>query len=411
VGLWGAFWGGIVDTLSMNSSTFVVRSSLGFFLAFGLGLKGMPGILSSFNSTPAGTTAYLMASEGCGGSAVLKNIARFQGTAGGTIFGQLIRATAISCNLQGQICGALSVFIVEFFAMFLYFSSESYGYVGVLLGAYGAEHLMMDCSTGESGLDVYGVILQQFLAISSVTIADLLVGNVSSSTLAVKSYCSMTDAIGESLKDFLCLKVDASDGEDIPLVHSHRHEILAHNAAMAVQGKEAELEPRWARTPWRMDLWQHLEKSTLKIGEGMVAIEYTVSEGTSGPEARKTIMNSPSMQSVSEMFFYRAQSVFMLAEKLMMHESMATFEVPKSMMQDFLKQRAASINDKLEEILEQVNQGSEHKASGEPVATLGEDVMCAVGVVLLSMEDMMKHLNNIEDQIFTSPEFVQSKLL
>jgi len=41
---------------------------------------GMPGIMRPYSATAAGTTAYLMASQGKGGSAILKNLARFQGT-------------------------------------------------------------------------------------------------------------------------------------------------------------------------------------------------------------------------------------------------------------------------------------------------------------------------------------------
>merc|ERR1719336_2454416 len=98
-------------------SGFFVRSALGFYLAFLIGWWGLPGILSRFNSTPAGTTAYLMAASGQAGSAIVKNIARFQGTAGGTLIGQLAWTTLVSCALWGGILGTLAVGVTNFFCM------------------------------------------------------------------------------------------------------------------------------------------------------------------------------------------------------------------------------------------------------------------------------------------------------
>merc|ERR1719229_1640681 len=99
--------------------------------------------MKPYSSTAAGTTAYLMAAEGKGGSAIMKNVARFQGTGGGTIIGQLLFTTTMTCAWYGSIIGFS---VVTFFAFYLYFSSPSFGYVGLLLAAYGAEHLLLGCS-------------------------------------------------------------------------------------------------------------------------------------------------------------------------------------------------------------------------------------------------------------------------
>eukprot|EP00418_Pyrodinium_bahamense_P037241 CAMPEP_0179208274 /NCGR_PEP_ID=MMETSP0796-20121207/103867_1 /TAXON_ID=73915 /ORGANISM="Pyrodinium bahamense, Strain pbaha01" /LENGTH=1072 /DNA_ID=CAMNT_0020913223 /DNA_START=59 /DNA_END=3274 /DNA_ORIENTATION=+ len=406
-GLFQAFIEGVADLFNFMPLTWIVRSSFSFFLAFALGWNGMPGILDPFNSTPAATTAFLAASEGRGGSAIMKNIARFQGTAGGTLLGQLVWSCFIFCNLWGQVFGVMGMVLLEFFSIYLYFASKNFDYVGALMGAYGAQHMMLDCDKGESASDIYGVILQQFLAIVSVTIADLLIGNVSSGTLAVQAYCKMTDVIGQSLKDFLCLTLDSDERKDIPDIQIHRKEILTHFAEMNLQGSEAPLEPRWYRTPWRADLWSLLSDRTFAIADKMAVIEHAASEGSRGGAARSAIVNSKSMREASGDFFHRAESVFLLAEKLLMHESKAPFDVPKAMMQTLLKQTAASLETRLPEIVKEVNEMlPESGKRPESVANLSQDDTCQVGATLLMMEGMMQSLNKIEDALFTSRELL-----
>uniref|UniRef100_A0A7S1QZD0 Uncharacterized protein n=1 Tax=Alexandrium catenella TaxID=2925 RepID=A0A7S1QZD0_ALECA len=405
IGLIGAFAAGIWDTLRFNSAAYVVRSTLGFFLAFGVGLHGIKGILDPYNSTPAGTTAYLMASEGRGGSAILKNIARFQGTGGGTLLGQLLFCALVSCTWRGEVMGVLSVAMLEFFSMYLSFASQSFGYVGALLGAYGAQHLMIKCDEGESYEAVYGVMLQQFLAILAVTIADLCVGNVSSATLAVQAYCRMSDAIGQSLKEFLCLHLDSAERAELPPPKSHRKEVLEHYANVAAQGSEAPLEPRWYRTPWRTHLWSKMETYTFSIGDQMAVLEYAALEGHNGGGARLTVINSKTTREASENVFHRAQSVFLLCEKLMMHENNAPFELPKSLLSGLLRQQEMKLANQLEDILKEVNEGiKETDKKKEEVTTLAKDDTCQVGTYLAMLSFMMININRIEDALFTTRE-------
>lgn len=409
-GLVRALWDGVKDTLTFMSPAYAVRSSFGFFLAFAIGLRGIEGMLTPWNSTPAGTTAYLMASEGKGGSAILKNIARFQGTAGGTLLGQLIFCAMVSCTVRGEVCGLLAVTVLEFLSMYLYFASSSFGYVGLLLGAFGASHLLISCDSGESSEEVYGVMLQQFLAILSVTIADLCIGNVSSATLAVQAYCKMSDAIGQSLKEFLCLHLDSGERSDIPPAKSHRKEVLAHYANVDAQGHEAPLEPRWYRTPWRGTLWNKMEKFTLAISDQMAVMEYAALEGHAGGGARRATVDSANMREASDAVFHRAQSVFLLCEKLMMHENNAPFDLPKPLLKGLLSQKSLNLESRLPDILKDVNELLKHSDEDkEPLEKLTQDDSCQVGTYLLMLDYLMKNLNKIEDALFTSRELLLNK--
>ncbi|CAK0911531.1 unnamed protein product [Prorocentrum cordatum] len=81
------------------------RIVLAFTGAFMIGRFGIPDIMSNYTSTPASTTAFLLAFDVLGGSAFKYKFVRLQGLAVGTVLGQLVYAMLIRCNFWGALWG------------------------------------------------------------------------------------------------------------------------------------------------------------------------------------------------------------------------------------------------------------------------------------------------------------------
>merc|ERR1719436_1382543 len=115
----------------------------------------------------------------------------------------------MTCAWYGSIIGFSVVVIYEFFAFYLYFSSQSFGYVGLLLAAYGAEHMILGCSSQDTPGGVYNTIVDQTLAILCVTAGDLIIGNRSSGHLAAEALFCTTSMLEGSMRTIF--GVDARD--------------------------------------------------------------------------------------------------------------------------------------------------------------------------------------------------------
>jgi len=426
-GILSSLYTGMMDMMEFTGWGFTMRSSIGFFLAFFVGYHGLADIILPFNGTPAGTTAYLMASDGAAGSAIMKNIARFQGTAGGSLLGQLIWGTVVWCSIWGTIGGVAAMFIFEYLSMFLYFSSVNFGYVGVLLGAYGAEHLMVGCqSGGDSAANVYSVMQEQMLAIVAVTIGDLLVGNTSPGIAATQTFYSMTETIQSGLREFFCLDRSSEvllvgDGDIrqktksksyygfavIKDVEFHRDSILGDYSMANFIGHEAPLEPRWYRTAWRENLWDAVVESSFKAGSALSVMEYAVWEGASRGLARRAMIVSGTMEANANRLLDRANKVFLLSQKMLTHENEGPLEVSAALTEKMMQESRLELTDgDAEKIISEVMGTLEVP---DKLASLSEDDACQLAVVIQMMRNTMMNINQIQDKLFCQPELLAAK--
>lgn len=413
VGLFQGLFEGTGAVFSWMNAAFYVRGSFAFFLAFAVGYRGLNGVLDSYTGTPAGTTAFLMASQGKGGSAILKNIARFQGTAGGTLLGQLIWGVAVTGNCFAGL--AVAMVGLVFFSMFLCFSSPSFGYVGVLFAAYGGEHLMLDPgvnSVEDDQASVYGTIVQQFLAILAVTISDLVVGNVSSGTLAVEASCALTDTVEDAFRELVCVEEDEDDSlggkKDIKDIKNHRALVQQYYATAVGHAAEAVLEPRWYRTAWRAELWENFARIIFVIADKVTIMEYILEEGEM---ARKALVESKSMDKACKVFLLRSREIVLLTQKLLVHESEAPFGMPKKVMQGLLQQQALDLRSDMDNILKEALENMpEVDIARGPMDMLTKRAGCQVAAVLMLFEGLMQNVNQLEQELFAAPELLLNRL-
>jgi len=306
----------------------------------------MPGgLMGAYDSVPAGTTAYLMAAEGKGGSALMKNIARFQGVGGGTIGGQLLFNAFISCAWYSGFIGFVIMVISVFFSLYLYYSSANFGYVGLLCASYFAQHMMQSCGALQEDASVYTAIIEQTMAIICVTVGDMLIGNKSSGKLAADALFTCTGILESNLRqifgleahDLAVSKTDRKSGllarlqgADLNAEHDKSREVIDGKFMEAKSvGDEAPLEPRWYRMPFKENLWDNLMTNGGNIATKVKVMEYAiincekarVKTKSSSPSPMEHLVQSENLASGLDYTMEYWKRVFDFARTLMNHET------------------------------------------------------------------------------------------
>jgi len=423
-GILKSCFNGVKDTLAFNSLNFIMRTSVGFFGAWVIGYFGMPGgIMAPYSSTAAGTTAYLMAAEGKGGSAIMKNVARFQGTGGGTIIGQLLFTTMMTCAWWGSIIGFVVVVIYEFFAFYLYFSSQSFGYVGLLLAAYGAEHLIMGCSSQDTPGGVYNTIVDQTLAILCVTAGDLIIGNRSSGHLAAEALFTMTNILEGAMRELFgigtrdlstprdkrhCAIIDRCTDQGTAAVHdAHKIEIQSKYMQADSIGSEAPLEPRFYRMPFKQELWDTLIKCGGQIGIKLCCMEYAIVDAEARKEkggkhaAVDAVISTQTLGKVVDETMARWEKVFTLAETLMLHETNDKLTNLGKSCKALLKEPMDRLDSNLKDIVQEISQALPPTTSKDSI--LADDI-CLASVLVMMMSGIIDRINTMEEVCFKDPD-------
>uniref|UniRef100_A0A7S4QJC7 Uncharacterized protein n=1 Tax=Alexandrium monilatum TaxID=311494 RepID=A0A7S4QJC7_9DINO len=387
------------------------------------------------SSTAAGTTAYLMAAEGKGGSALLKNVARFQGTAGGTIIGQLLYSTVMSCTAIGVTISFSVVTVFEFFAFFLYLSSASYGYVGLLFAAYGAMHLVLDCdSSANSSASVYTTIIDQTMAIIFVSLADLIVQNESAGANAAKTYLSMSKTLIQAIStlfgvDLMVTNVGFGMSEDFSSwflggeamlknmrrmlgrstdvkSFSNREPLNTNYAKAMDMGNEAPLEPRFFRTPFNEELFRGTMRGMSNMSTQTIICEHALhdcakSSGKDPNQTLKAMNDSVLLRESATMIVKRANLVLPVANEILKRENLATLNVDirRVNKMDFL-----SMDDQMDGIINEIIKELPHPTDSKVQSSLVDEDYCLVAVSLLMLACIAEDINKVAACCFETPD-------
>jgi hypothetical protein len=334
--LWKAMQSGVaswVDKETLCTVSHVRESArilLAFVLAFYIGRVGIRGVMSDYSSTPAGVTVFLLAFDHRGNSTFIKKFARFQGVCVGTLLGQIIFATLFRCSPGGAVAGFIVVCVFEFFAFYFYFTSEHFWYTGLLIATFGAQQMLSSCSgVDDSPWQVYQALLDQVVAILCVIFSDLLLAPPSPSRLAVKALAEASELIDRAASELLF------PGET-SAISTSREPIMAKLIAATELGTEAALEPRFARTPWREELWNVLVHRSFKLAKKLVLMEYIAAKHVNierndqdepvdeVSDVRRSaivrLLRCPAVQRAAKEFQIFRDQIMALGQELMLHE-------------------------------------------------------------------------------------------
>lgn len=218
-----------------------VRNGISILLAFAIGWHGVAGrMILSFNPAIASTVSVLLSQFV--GTALVNNLNRLQGVVLGLIVGQVAYALLGWCTLWGHLSMGVTLLVWELCSLFVYYHSEQYSTVGLLLAVFGASGMLQGCSE-----DIFDP-RNSFYAIINCTAAIFVMGFVDVvltpkrvSDMARDDYAAIFDPLADGLKRICDPEVKVID---------QKHDILAQIRAAAQLGREAANEPRYWRVAW-----------------------------------------------------------------------------------------------------------------------------------------------------------------
>jgi len=401
---WQAFKTRARETFVCNDWDFALRNCGAFLVAFVLGYTGIHGsgakkgfwAVAPFDSTIAGTTAYLMAAEGKGGSALAKNVGRFLGTGGGTLLGTMAFHIGVDCTWHGTLVGMVALLALQFFSFHLYFNSSQFGYVGLLLAAYGGQNLLVPCGSEMTEASILNIIANQFYAIIAVTVAELLLPNAKSSDLASSSFADGNKAIIASWRVYLGISSD-------PVSSLKDKNTLGMLEEVRGLGKEASIEPRMVRTPWRDDFWGKVLEPMWSMGEALHLLTSRSIVSVASP-VREALAASDEVKQKGEALALTAEESFAMAVKVLRHDTVQPFDIPEDVIARLLEDKRP-LSDSMSSMKGVIKQRLAGRVKGRTaVENATEDVICQAAMTLRLLEKILDSFGRLEDAIVGLPE-------
>lgn len=236
----GAFAPGINN--SPANLNYVLRGWISVMVAFYIGYNGVAGkMIKNYNAALASTICVLL-SKSLGG-AVANNLKRLQGVVLGTVIGQVAYALLAWCVWWGYLSVGTWVFVWSLVTLYMYYHSENYSTVGLLLAIFSNSSLLQGCSDEIFDPTVaYNGIINTVSGITIMGVFDMVLSPDRASNMAMESYANASEPLIAMADELLDAKVTTL----APRKGAIRGLISAANAL----NNEASLEPRYWRGDW-----------------------------------------------------------------------------------------------------------------------------------------------------------------
>jgi hypothetical protein len=218
-----------------------------------------------YNASLAGTVAVLLSKFA--GSAMTKNLSRLQGVVIGIVLGNLLYAFLGWCYWWGHLLVAIALYSWTLMGLFLYFHSEQYSTVGLLLVVFGAQALLRPCANSDTDPSGHSLIVNVTVAIVIMTIVDLVFAQERASDLTIKA---LKDAVATQTNNMNML---FGEKTQIP---ARAGGMLAKIGTAQSLGSEAQQEPRYWRIAWANSRFNQGIACLGKVRSCMMSIETAV---------------------------------------------------------------------------------------------------------------------------------------
>jgi len=393
------------DFKSWDANLNILKLLATFTLCFMIGRIGIGSkvkFVPAFNATPAGTVAYLIFQGGDQAAALKKNMDRFMGVAFGSMLGTLAVGTCGS--LLGYLgwYGSCVLFLVIYFAfellaLFVYFSSPTFFYVGLMFSCFFATSALRPFDDLMAlGKSDYQNILSQLLAILIATLMDLLADK------------SLSIRATTNLEKFLMIADEAFTS--YPLSRRKtlelRKEGLTHLRAAATDGAEAAREPRCLGVPWRQDLWSRVLKICCETWQCLTIVSTTENPIT---DQEKSLRASVEVLNRSSTFNQELQNLrnrHMKTFSLAMQFMKQTYYDEKSiemieLQEGLISSKPPSADVAMPQIMKELQAGLQLE---EKSHLLLDNQVCAVAMFLMMFEALAEREAQLEAAILEQPE-------
>ncbi|CAE8740648.1 unnamed protein product [Polarella glacialis] len=361
---------------------YMVRCFVAFFGSAFIGYVGVPGLMKPYSAGVASTAAILISSSGGTGSAIVSNMNRFLGIAGGSVLGSVLHALAVPCTPWAPFSGFVMTFIYLGISFFTKFRSPNYGFIGTLSALFALKQLFKPCGQDESnGRAEFETLQTQMLAIFVSTAADVFIGNQSAGHLACHSYKELLHTVLDSLRDAFDPKkpIDADR-------RAFRGKLVAQYAQAELMGHEATIEPRIYRLPWNGSFYDKLVEQSYQDTVNSGLLRFAIVEVERNPKLKpllEAMTSSPAAKAIIQEIYARGTLSVALAVAIMNKDSMSTLRAPlrvcKALTEEMPKPLDLDLNAAMKDILAEVNGGiAKSKLSSEKAS---EDGYCLAGTL------------------------------
>jgi hypothetical protein len=416
-GLLGIFNPGVLK--DKDHIMWTLRNGLSIVFAFYVGWHGYNKYISMYNPSLAGTVAVLLSNFA--GSAMTKNLSRLQGVVIGIVLGNLLYAFLGWCYWWGHLLVAVALYCWTLLGLFMYFHSENYSTVGLLLVVFGAQALMRPCSNDDTDPSGHGLIVNVTVAICIMTIIDLLLSQARASDLAIQAFEETAAQQVATMENLFGAKEK---------VEKRKGGVAAKIARAQTMGNEAYQEARYWRTPWPKSRFDQGVACLRAVRFNVMAVETAV---LGAPDAEDQQMKCKTFQAMIALKSFSGEGG--LKDTLMNHykgimKAMVDSLGDKSMWEkgtaggDVFIKRMESLKD-LEEGIRSTEEGAKTgtqdwnaeggkferfcedlqelyaktNSSGQQIDTLCEDALAEISTFVQSLQCIFVELDKVLDLV------------
>lgn len=308
VGLMGAFAPSINNTPANLNYTF--RGWVSVMVAFYIGYNGVAGkMIKNYNAALASTICVLL-TKSLGG-ALANNLKRLQGVVLGTVIGQVAYALLAWCVWWGYLSVGTFVLVWSFVTLYMYYHSDNYSTVGLLLAIFANSSMLQGCSDEifDPTVAYYGII-NTVSGITIMAVFDMILSPDRASNMAMRAYSDasapliiMADDLFDDTKETLAPRKGAIRG------------LIASANSL---NNEASLEPRYWRGEWPTSTYAAGTHALTSLRFNLATIDYALVDpgGSARPKA-------PHFLKASKMVEFEELKVLLVGQLRFIEDQMA----------------------------------------------------------------------------------------
>lgn len=398
-GFLGMFAPGINNT--PENLNYTMRGWISVMIAFTIGFNGVAGkMIANYNAALASTICVLL-SKSVGG-ALSANLMRLQGVVLGTVIGQVAYALLAWCVWWGYLSVTCFVYMWSLLTMYMYYHSDNYSTVGLLLSIFANGAMLQGCSDEVFDPTIaYNGIINTVSGITIMAVMDMLLAPDRASNMAMRCYqnaseplITMADELFDAKLTTLAPRKGAIRG------------LIGKAQDMNVQ---ASLEPRFWREDWPMSTYSACTNALTALRFNMATVDYALVDmaGDERPKAPHFIASTkmPEFEDMRLKFkkqleFIQVQMAACLENEVILDVFDEDYEVDpaledtsgESALREKLKEWAAAVSKNPEVMKEEEDGKSEH-------ASLEDDPVADMCILFGCLENMITQLETAHEAL------------
>jgi len=265
-GFLGIFAPGINNT--PENLNYVLRGWVSVMIAFYIGFNGVAGkMIKNYNAALASTICVLL-SKSLGG-ALAANLMRLQGVVLGTVIGQVAYALLAWCVWWGYLSVTAFVYTWSCVTMYMYYHSDNYSTVGLLLSIFANGAMLQGCSDEIFDPTIaYHGIINTVSGITIMAMMDMILAPDRSSNIAMRCYKSASEP--------LIVMADELFDAKVTTLAPRKGAIRGLIAKAQTMNTQAALEPRFWREDWPFSTYAAGCNALTALRFNMATVDYAL---------------------------------------------------------------------------------------------------------------------------------------